>query len=161
MAREGAAFASRWCGLRPSDAFSSAIVVVGRQRRICSCAGGRRGAQEMIFALKGRAESLPAFDAGAGCTGSMPVYGIVVASGALHAPKHVLPLIEAVLGDWELPADWPEEVPLIVQAGVDGDAAGCHCRSSQIEQELCGRYSALQPLMGIRSKYRLGRRWRV
>ena len=90
----------------------------------------------MIFRAERAAELLPAFEAGAH-DWSMAAQWIVVASGPFTV-KDVLRLMETLLEDWKLPADWPEEVPLIVQAGVDGDAAGCHCRSSQIEQELCG-----------------------
>ena len=90
--------------------------------------------QAMIFRAERAAELLPAFEAGAH-DWSMAAQWIVVASGPFTV-KDVLRLIETLLGDWELPADWPEQVPLIVQAGVDGDAAGCHCRTPQIEQEL-------------------------
>lgn len=92
--------------------------------------------QAMIFRAESAVELLPAFESGAH-DWSMAAQWIVVASG-LFTVKDVLRLIETLLEDWELPADWPEEVPLIVQAGVDGDAAGCHCRSPQIEQELRG-----------------------
>ena len=92
--------------------------------------------QAMIFRAERAAELLPAFDAGAH-DWSMAAQWIVVASGPFTV-KDVLPLIETLLGDWELPADWPAEVRLIVQAGADGDAAGCHCRTTQIEQELRG-----------------------
>jgi hypothetical protein len=45
-------------------------------------------------------------------------------------------LLGELLESWELPDPWPPEVSAIIQAGVDGDAAGCHCRTQEIEQDL-------------------------
>jgi len=57
------------------------------------------------------------------------------------------------LSDGKLPADWPADVPVIVQAGVDGDAAGCHCRTPEIAQQLVGalRRSAADHAVGFRT----------
>jgi hypothetical protein len=45
-------------------------------------------------------------------------------------------LLRALLEDWEVPGSWPADVLAIIQAGVDGDAAGCHCRTPDIERDL-------------------------
>jgi hypothetical protein len=45
-------------------------------------------------------------------------------------------VLRSLLEKWELPESWPDEVFAIIQSGVDGDAAACHCRTSQIEQTL-------------------------
>lgn len=37
--------------------------------------------------------------------------------------------------EWTLPAI-PEQVSLVVQAAVDGDAAVCHCRNASTAQQL-------------------------
>jgi len=34
-----------------------------------------------------------------------------------------------------LPWPWPESLLLVVQSGVDGDAAICHCKDSQIDAQ--------------------------
>jgi hypothetical protein len=51
------------------------------------------------------------------------------------------PLARTLYQDWQLPAHWPEGLLLIVQAGVDGDAAICHCANSHVAETLL---SALQ-----------------
>jgi hypothetical protein len=103
--------------------------------------------QAAIFRAERAAELLPAFEAGAH-DWSMAAQWIVVASGPSKVAD-VLPLVEVLLRDWKLPADWPDEVPLIVQAGVDGDAAGCHCRTPQIEKDLRGALQRSATARGV------------
>src|SRR4051812_33169359 len=107
--------------------------------------------QAMIFRAERSAELLPAFESGAH-DWSMAAQWIVVTSSHFRRDD-VLPLIETLLVDWKLPAEWPEEVPLIVQAGADGDAAGCHCRTPQIADNLNGalRRSAAAHGVAVRS----------
>lgn len=87
-----------------------------------------------IFRAEKGPDVLPAFDSGAH-NWSMAAQWIVV-SGSAAGENVILALMKTLLEQWELPADWPADVPVIVQAGVDGDAAGCHFRTSETEQEL-------------------------
>ena len=48
----------------------------------------------------------------------------------------IVDVIRTLLEDWSLPNDWPPDVSAVIQAGVDGDAAGCHCRTREIAGEL-------------------------
>jgi len=65
----------------------------------------------------------------------MAAQWIVVSAPGTEADT-VLALMKGLLDQWELPGEWPAVVPVIVQAGVDGDAAGCHCRTPKAAQEL-------------------------
>jgi hypothetical protein len=76
---------------------------------------------------------LPAFESGAH-DWSMAAQWIVVAArdGDGTGP---LDVVRSLLEDWMVPAEWPAAVSAIIQAGVDGDAAGCHFRTPEIERE--------------------------
>jgi hypothetical protein len=82
-----------------------------------------------------RAEGLrPAFESGAH-DWSMAAQWIVVAAGDGERAR-VIDVLRTLLEDWNLPGDWPPDVSAIIQAGVDGDAAGCHCRTQEIAGQL-------------------------
>jgi len=87
-----------------------------------------------ILRAERAADLLPAFDSGAH-DWSMAAQWIVVSAPGT-ARDTVLALLKGLLDQWELPAEWPAVVPVIVQAGVDGDAAGCHCRTPEAAQKL-------------------------
>ncbi len=87
-----------------------------------------------IFRVETPADLAPAFDSGAH-DWSMAAQWIVVSASAAGSGT-VLALLKTLLDQWELPANWPLGVPVIVQAGVDGDAAGCHCRTPEAAQQL-------------------------
>lgn len=67
---------------------------------------------------------------------SMGAQWLVVGSAHSTSNDGVVGVIRTLLEDWNLPKRWPAEVSAIIQAGVDGDAAGCHCRTQEIEGEL-------------------------
>ena len=58
-------------------------------------------------------------------------------------------MIQTLLEDWKVPDEWPAEVSAIVQAGVDGDAAGCHCRTRDIEKDLRGALERCATAHGV------------
>jgi hypothetical protein len=81
-----------------------------------------------------RAEDLrPAFESGAH-DWSMAAQWIVVAADGER--DRVIDVLRTLLEDWNLPDDWPPDVSAIIQAGVDGDAAGIHCRTQEIADQL-------------------------
>ena len=44
-------------------------------------------------------------------------------------------LTRTLYQDWLLPSPWPVSLLLVVQSGVDGDAAICHCKDTQIDAQ--------------------------
>ena len=88
-----------------------------------------------IFRAEHAADLLGAFEAGSH-DWSMAAQWIVVGAKGAASSDAILSVLRHVLESWELPTAWPADVSAIIQAGVDGDAAGCHCRTESIEREL-------------------------
>jgi hypothetical protein len=88
-----------------------------------------------IFRADGATDLLRAFESGSH-DWSMAAQWVVVAAKGGASRDGILAVLQHLLELWELPADWPADVSAIIQAGVDGDAAGCHCRTQQIERDL-------------------------
>ena len=96
-----------------------------------------------------QAEDLrPAFESGSH-DWSTGAQWIVVEAESDTSGDRILPVLRSLLEKWELPVDWPADVSAIIQAGVDGDAAGCHCRTQEIERELCDALERRATLHGI------------
>jgi hypothetical protein len=89
----------------------------------------------ILFRAHSAPQVLPAFDSGIH-SWSMNAQWLIVANPSLELDL-LEPLARTLYQDWQLPAPWPAALLLLVQAGVDGDAAICHCRDRQIEQQLC------------------------
>jgi hypothetical protein len=87
-----------------------------------------------IFRADRPDELLPAFESGAH-DWSMAAQWIVVAARD-RADAEPADLVRSLLENWKIPAAWPAAVLAIIQAGADGDAAGCHFRTMEIEQEM-------------------------
>jgi len=92
--------------------------------------------EALIFRADRPQDLLPAFDSGAHDWSMAAQWIAVGASSGGAAHERVVEVLESLLERWELPGDWPADVPAIIQAGVDGDAAGCHCRTREIEDAL-------------------------
>jgi hypothetical protein len=88
-----------------------------------------------LFRVDRPGDLTAAFEAGAH-DWSQAAQWIVIGAGDSAAGDRIIDVIRTLLQDAELPGDWPAEVSAIIQAGVDGDAAGCHCRTHEIEQTL-------------------------
>ena len=96
-----------------------------------------------------RAEDLrAAFESGSH-DWSMGAQWIVVGAKSNPSGDGILPVLRSLLEKWELPVGWPADVSAIIQAGVDGDAAGCHCRTQEIERELRDALERRASLHGI------------
>ena len=88
----------------------------------------------MLFRAQSESEVLPAFESGIH-DWSLNAQWLMVADPA--APQQLDALTRTLYQDRQLPDPWPDGVLMIVQAGVDGDAAICHCRNRQIDQRFC------------------------
>jgi len=54
----------------------------------------------------------------------------------VHQQSHdIEALTRTLYQDWFLPSPWPVSLLLVVQSGVDGDAAICHCKDTQIDAQ--------------------------
>lgn len=91
--------------------------------------------QVPVFRADRPAELLPAFESGAH-DWSMGAQWIVVGERDGGSDEPFVGLLKRLFEDWTLPQAWPREVAVIVQAGVDGDAAGCHCPTAAVEATL-------------------------
>jgi hypothetical protein len=89
----------------------------------------------MIFRADDGSQLLPAFESGAH-DWSMAAQWIVVGASDDRSNDRIVAVLKTLLEQWKLPGDWPSEVSAIIQAGVDGDSAGCHCRTRDIETHL-------------------------
>ena len=89
----------------------------------------------MLFRARSAPQVLPAFDSGIH-PWSMNAQWLIVTDPSL-AFDLLEPLARTLYEDWQLPVPWPEALPLLVQAGVDGDAAICHCRDRRIDEQFC------------------------
>ncbi len=88
-----------------------------------------------LFRAQSPNQVLPAFESGLH-NWSLNAQWLLV-TGPSPLPLDALePLARTLYQDWHLPTPWPEDVLIIVQSGVDGDAAICHCRGSQIAEKL-------------------------
>lgn len=91
----------------------------------------------LIFRAERAAEVRAAFESGSHAW-ALGAQWIIVGSRNLPSSDRILDVLRSVLRAWRLPRDWPPDVAAIIQAGVDGDGAGCRCRTPEIEQELRG-----------------------
>jgi hypothetical protein len=89
----------------------------------------------LIFRADDGSQLLPAFESGAH-DWSMAAQWIVVGASNDRSNDRIVAVLKTLLEEWKLPDDWPSDVSAIIQAGVDGDAAGCHCRTRDIEDAL-------------------------
>jgi hypothetical protein len=89
-----------------------------------------------LFRAESKNEVLPAFESGLH-DWSMNAQWLIVAARTDLELDVLEPLARTLYQDWRLPTPWPESVFLIVQAGVDGDAAICHCRDREVDERLC------------------------
>jgi hypothetical protein len=91
--------------------------------------------QAPIFRVERASDLWPAFESGT-FDWSMAAQWIVVGAKAGGDSDRILEVLRSLLEEWKLPVAWPEGVSAIIQAGVDGDAAGCHCPTRDLEREL-------------------------
>ena len=97
---------------------------------------GLRRQSLLLFRAAAEREVLPAFESGLHDWSSNAQWLIVAGPSGLE--NRVLePLARTLYQDWHLPAPWPDGVLLIVQAGVDGDAAICHCKDEEVDRQFC------------------------
>lgn len=127
------ALAEALCSLGPcwfagDDGAEHPIAAVHLRRRLST-------RETRIFRADAPAQLNPAFQSGRH-DWSMAAQWIVVGASGHATDDRMAPLVKRLLEDWALPADWPAELLAVVQAGVDGDAAACHCRSAGVEQSL-------------------------
>jgi hypothetical protein len=125
----GEAFAALGPCWFAGDDGSAAPVATVRLRR------GISSRKSPIFRVDRASALSAAFDSGAH-NWSLGAQWIVIGAGDSAADDQIVDVIHTLLEDWQLPGDWPAEVSAIIQAGVDGDAAGCHCRTHEIERSL-------------------------
>jgi len=120
------------------------------ERSVATLELRRRLAREKALIFRAdRAEDLrPAFESGSH-DWSMGAQWIVVGAKSGPSADRIVPVLRSLLEKWELPVDWPADVSAIIQAGVDGDAAGCHCRTEEIERELRDALERRATLHGI------------
>jgi hypothetical protein len=126
----------------PGDEGSGAPVATVRLHRQL---GSRK---TLIFRADDGSQLLPAFESGAH-DWSMAAQWIVVGPGDDRSNDRMVAVLKTLLEDWKLPDDWPSDVSAIIQAGVDGDAAGCHCRTRDIEERLRDALRRCAPAHGI------------
>jgi hypothetical protein len=88
-----------------------------------------------VFRADAPLELGAAFDSGAH-DWSQAAQWIVVGARDPAADARAAAVIQTLLELWKLPDEWPPEVLVIVQAGADGDAAACHCRTAELEGRL-------------------------
>jgi hypothetical protein len=113
----------------PGDEESGAPVATVRLRRQLAWR------KALIFCADDVGQLLPAFESGAH-DWSMAAQWILVGAGDDRSNDRIMAVLKTLLEEWKLPDDWPSDVSAVIQAGVDGDAAGCHCRTRDIEVQL-------------------------
>jgi hypothetical protein len=113
----------------PGDEGSGAPVARARLQRQLACR------EALIFRADDGSQLLPAFESGAH-DWSMAAQWIVVGTSDDRSNDRIVAVLKTLLEEWKLPQDWPADVSAIIQAGVDGDAAGCHCRTRDVEDQL-------------------------
>jgi hypothetical protein len=131
-----APFAEALCALgdvvyaADADAQTAAPQIAQLQLR-----SGFRRCTVRLFHAHSAAQVLPAFES-AKHAWSMNAQWLMVTRGPPEV-ELLESLVRVLFEDWRLPVPWPEGVLLLVQAGVDGDAAICHCRDRSIDDLLC------------------------
>jgi hypothetical protein len=113
----------------PGDEGSGAPVATARLHRQLTWR------EALIFRADEGSQLLPAFESGAH-DWSMAAQWIVVGASDDRSNDRMVAVLKTLLEEWKLPDVWPSHVSAIIQAGVDGDAAGCHCRTRGIEDQL-------------------------
>jgi hypothetical protein len=95
-----------------------------------------RRRQLSVFRACSAREVLPAFESGTNDWSMNAQWLVVAGPSGLETPS-IESLARTLYQEWRLPIPWPESVLLLIQAGVDGDAAICHCMDRQIDEEFC------------------------
>jgi hypothetical protein len=133
-----APFASALCALgivfyaADAEAETAATKIAEVQVR-----SGLRRRLLMLFRAQSESEVLPAFESGTH-DWSLNAQWLMVADPAVfQATQQLDALTRTLYQERRLPDPWPEGVLLIVQAGVDGDAAICHCQNRHIDERFC------------------------
>jgi hypothetical protein len=89
-----------------------------------------------LFRAQSENEVLSAFESGIH-NWSLNAQWLMVTGPAALAFDRLEALTQTLYQEWRLPDPWPDGVLLIVQAGVDGDAAICHCLNRHIDERFC------------------------
>jgi hypothetical protein len=129
------------CWFAADEGDGSPVATLVLRRRLA------RG-KALIFRADRAEELRAAFESGSH-DWSMGAQWIVVGAKSAPSGDRILPVLRSLLETWELPVGWPADVSAIIQAGVDGDAAGCHCRTQEIERELRDALERRATLHGI------------
>ena len=97
---------------------------------------GFRQRKLLLFRANSGPAVLPAFESGIH-NWSANAQWLIVSSPSDLDPALLEALARTLYQDWRLPNPWPEAVMLIIQAGVDGDAAICHCKDRWVDERFC------------------------
>jgi hypothetical protein len=97
---------------------------------------GLRRRKLSLFCAHSGPAVLPAFESGIH-NWSANAQWLIVSSPSGLDPALLGCLARTLYQDWHLPNPWPEAVMLIIQAGVDGDAAICHCKDRWVDERFC------------------------
>jgi hypothetical protein len=106
-----------------------------RARRDGASASRLAWRRALIFRAVDGSQLLPAFESGAH-DWSMAAQWIVAGPSDDRSNDRIAAVLKTLLEEWKRPDDWPSDVSAIIQASVDGEAAGCHCRTRDIEDHL-------------------------
>lgn len=106
----------------------------------------------LLYRARSERGVLPAFESGTH-DWSMNAQWLIVAGPSGLESDRLEAVARSLYQDWRLPTPWPESVLLIVQAGVDGDAAICHCKDRQVDDRLCSALRVAASEMGASFKF--------